>query len=72
MRLHALPAILKFLGTLTLNICGGVRFQYNYKWVDWTARIAYKELYQRQFSKEVFPNIPKQQFFQTSPENCMK
>ena len=33
MRLHALPWILKFLGTLTLNICCGVSFQYSYKWV---------------------------------------
>ena len=33
-----LPAILKSLGILTGKICSGVSLQYNYRWVDWTAR----------------------------------
>ena len=37
--LHALPEIVKFLRTLTIKICGGVSFQYSYKWVDWNAGI---------------------------------
>ena len=30
----ALPAILKILGTNKGNTCGGVSFQYSYRWVD--------------------------------------
>ena len=37
--LHALPEIVKFLRTLAIKICGGVSFQYSYKWVDWNAGI---------------------------------
>ena len=57
MQLHALPAILEFLVTLVLNISSGVSFQYSYKGVDWTARIVYKELYKRHFSRDALFGI---------------
>ena len=60
MRLQTLPVILKFLGTLTLNIYGGVSFLYSYKWVDWTARIG-----KRNSTKDVFLET----FFQTFQNN---
>ena len=69
--LHALPAILKFLGTHTLNICGGVSFEYSYEWVEWTAQIAYTERYYRCFSGN-FPKLTKQQFFQISRKKLIK
>ena len=35
-----LQAILKIIRKITRNICGGISFQYSYRWVDWTAQIA--------------------------------
>ena len=55
---------------LTLNICGGVSFDYTYESVEWTAQMAYKEHYYRRFAGD-FAKLQKQHFFQRSPEKCM-
>ena len=68
----ALPAILKILGTLTRNICGGVSFQYSYVIGDrLDSSNCLKEPYQRCFSGNLL-KLSKQEFFQMSPEKCMK
>ena len=35
--------------------------------MDWTVRIAFKKLYGRRFSRDVFPNLPKQKLFPNNP-----
>ena len=35
----AVTAISKILGACKENTCGGVKFHYSYRWVDWTAQI---------------------------------